>query len=138
MPARWVCSISVRLRSSTTTDSTPARASRWDSIRPAGPPPTMPTGVRITSRGLAADMSGSMPSPGSGCSPPCSVQWKLVQRGRLVDEGPADAARGDLHGGHQADPVVLQAGYDDPERGDHVPPGADRDTDRAGAEAHLL
>src|SRR5688572_5215406 len=47
MPARTVSSISRRLRLSTTTESMPDVASRCDSIRPAGPPPTMPTVVRV-------------------------------------------------------------------------------------------
>ncbi len=40
-----VCSISARVRLSTTTESMPASGSRWESISPAGPPPTMPTVV---------------------------------------------------------------------------------------------
>ena len=50
MPARCVSSISRRERSSTTTDSMPAIANRWLSIRPAGPPPTMATVVPVSVR----------------------------------------------------------------------------------------
>ena len=45
-PARTRSSTYRRLRASSTTDSMPARCSRCDSIRPAGPAPTMPTCVR--------------------------------------------------------------------------------------------
>ncbi|HEX9547667.1 MAG TPA: hypothetical protein VF942_10035 [Acidimicrobiales bacterium] len=42
-----VCSIYRRLRLSMTTEPIPLIASRCDSIRPAGPPPTMPTVVGV-------------------------------------------------------------------------------------------
>src|SRR3712207_5381542 len=46
MPALIVCSIVSRVCRSITTDSTPRRCSRCDSINPAGPAPTIPTWVR--------------------------------------------------------------------------------------------
>src|SRR5712671_1789122 len=46
-PARTVDSISARLRDSRTIDSIPRRWRRWESSRPAGPAPTMPTWVRM-------------------------------------------------------------------------------------------
>ena len=55
MPARTVCSIWCRVRLSTFTASMPARWSRCDSIRPAGPAPTIPTLVRVTPRSVMGD-----------------------------------------------------------------------------------
>ena len=49
MPARWVVRIVSWSRFSTTTLSIPDFDSRCDSISPAGPPPTIPTRVLITS-----------------------------------------------------------------------------------------
>src|SRR5581483_6459344 len=46
-PARMVPSSASRVRFSSTTESMPARCSRCDSSRPAGPAPTMPTRVVI-------------------------------------------------------------------------------------------
>ena len=48
-PARTVFSMSVRLRRSSTTESIRRRWSRWESMRPTGPAPTMPTWVRVIS-----------------------------------------------------------------------------------------
>lgn len=44
-PARIVPSTSSRVRVSSTTESMPFKCRRWDSINPAGPPPTIPTCV---------------------------------------------------------------------------------------------
>src|SRR5215212_2871770 len=52
-PARTVVSTTLRLRSSSTTDSMPCRCSRCESSVPAGPPPTIPTCVRIIPRSLS-------------------------------------------------------------------------------------
>src|SRR6185503_6370998 len=49
MPARIRASTYSRDRVSTTTDSIPSWASRWDSSRPAGPAPTIATSVRMRS-----------------------------------------------------------------------------------------
>ena len=57
-----VFSISTRLRWSTTTESIPARCSRCDSIRPAGPPPTMATSVVVLRWTVGGDM-GSIWEP---------------------------------------------------------------------------
>src|SRR3954469_10842097 len=46
-PARTLCSTYSRLRASSTTESMPRGWRRCDSIRPAGPAPTIPTCVRI-------------------------------------------------------------------------------------------
>src|SRR5689334_2742161 len=45
-PARRVDSTSSRLRDSMTTEATSERCSKWDSVRPAGPAPTIATCVR--------------------------------------------------------------------------------------------
>src|SRR6478752_3503879 len=47
IPARWVFSIVSTVRLSNTTVSMPARWSRWLSMSPAGPPPTIATCVRL-------------------------------------------------------------------------------------------
>ena len=113
----------------------PARASRWDSISPAGPPPTMPTvrADRHRRHGLESAGRRSRLPP---CAP--SGQWKRSTERRRSRPGrgrcpaPRPASR------RPAGPVLLQAGQHDPERGDDVGPGADRHRHRAGTEAHLL
>ena len=60
MPARWVCAMVSGSRDSRTTLSIPCRASRWESIRPAGPPPTMPTRVRVTGGWVMASFPGDV------------------------------------------------------------------------------
>src|SRR5688572_26181780 len=60
-PARTRSMTCSWLRSSTMTESMPRRCSRWPSINPAGPAPTMPTWVRrgVTSQGF--DETGMRP-----------------------------------------------------------------------------
>ena len=57
MPARWVFLMVSWSRFSTTMFSMPDLASRWESIRPAGPPPTMPTWVLMICVFAAMDES---------------------------------------------------------------------------------
>ena len=68
IPARWRCSTYSRVLLSRTTQSMPARCSRRASSSPAGPPPMMPTVVRIETSLLPGRSTG----PGEMRIPTCS------------------------------------------------------------------
>src|SRR5215210_5447868 len=78
-PALTVVSRSSRLRVSSTTDSIPSRCSRCESSSPAGPPPTIPTCVRmcVAPPSLVTAVGQSQAPPMRPVGPPPSRQRGL-------------------------------------------------------------
>src|SRR6478735_856785 len=118
MPARIRLATYSSERVSSTTDSMPSPASRWERRSPDGPAPMMATWVRMT-----GSLTGRV---GDGSA-----------RASAGRKGSADAAGRDLEGADELGPV-LERRHDDAQRGDDVGTAPDRHRDRAGAEAHLL
>src|SRR5882757_5753383 len=135
MPARWRCSTYSRVRSSSTTLSMPCRCSRWESSRPAGPAPMMPTLVRMAyswSGGSVAGIDigedalcGGEGRVGRGDS---AVDGRLQEHFLDVVGGEAVAQRGpDVHGQFVQVAVGDQGGQGDAAAGAPVESGAGPD-----------
>src|SRR5690242_17085199 len=104
-PATYSCE-----RDSTTTDSTPSLASRWESSMPAGPAPMIATRVR---RSPVAEVVMVRVKPRGSHAGHAGLPLGGSRSGDVA----TDALGGHLERGDQARAVLLQGGHHDAERG---------------------
>src|SRR5271166_3272751 len=141
--------MSRRLRTSTATESMPFNASRCESIRPAGPAPTMATSVCVTAERVMVVLRAFVtflpqrPRPQHRRTrPDTTSRLSFTERLPITarSEQTADAAGGNLQGAEQTLTVVLKRTDHDGDRGHDGAVGLldDGDGQRACAQRHFF